>query len=50
MRSEERIIGMAFLDKHKTKNKLINSELMVALAFNLAAWMVAAVIAFTVIH
>lgn len=37
---------MAFLDKHK-KN-WINSELALALAFNLAAWFVAAILAFTI--
>lgn len=41
---------MAFLDKDKSKGKSINSELMIALAFNLAAWLVAAVIAFALIH
>ena len=41
---------MAFLDKDKSKAKAANSELMIALAFNLGAWLVAAVIAFSVIH
>ncbi|TNE57971.1 MAG: hypothetical protein EP340_06825 [Alphaproteobacteria bacterium] len=50
LKLEERIFGMAFLDKQKTKRKMINSELMVALAFNLGAWLVAAVIAFAAIH
>jgi hypothetical protein len=37
---------MAFMDKHK--KRWINSELSIALAFNLAAWFVVAVLAFTV--
>jgi hypothetical protein len=42
----ERNVHMAFMDKHK--KRWINSELSIALAFNLAAWFVVAVLAFTV--